>query len=180
MLGKKLNKFSKQIILESAFDVNVKLYIYLFFLIALCLPFIFIVKHRGIIQVLAIISFLIISFIAIAIFFMKKGIVKDQNGLHIGYFSWKKLIYKYPITFKNLNVITLLKIRRKSRGAFASISQPDSTVSFNSFEIHLLNDKHTTKHKVIALKKENKANETIDFLTKHSKLRHEIYSPDFS
>lgn len=174
-----MNKIRKQIILESAFKGNVKFYIYLFFLMTLCLPFVIIVKSHGMIQVLGVLSFLIILFVGISIFFIKKGIIKDGNGLQIGYFSWRKLIYKDPIAFMGFPAVTLLKFRKKSRGANI-IYSPDFSNSIYSFEIYLLDNKHTVKRKILTLKDEDRANATIQFIAKHSKLRHEIYSPDFS
>lgn len=146
---------------------------------ALCIPFVFILQFQGLTQILGVIAFLIILFFAISIFFIKKGIVKDNYGLHIGYYSWSKLIYKDPIAFMGLPAVTLLKFRKKSRGANITYS-PDFSNSINSFEIYLLDNKHTVKRKILTLKDEDRANATIQFIAKHSKLRHEIYSPDFS
>lgn len=175
-----MNKIRKQIILESAFKGNVKFYIYLFFLMTLCLPFVIIVKSYGMIQVLGVLFFSLILFVGISIFFIKKGIIKDGNGLQIGYFSWRKLIYTEPISLMNMQVVTLLNFRKKRREFHTDVTSPDFSVSSNSFEIYLLNNKHTVKRKVIVLNSEDKANAAMDFLSKHSKLRHEIYSPDFT
>lgn len=146
----------------------------------LCFPVVLFFKFQGITQFIAVIAFVAILFLALSIFCTKKGIVKDNQGIHIGYFSWNKLVYQDPIELLNLPVISLLKFRRKSRGAYTSFANPEFSVSFNTFEIYALNDKHTVKRKIISLTNEDKANATLDFLKTNSKLRHEVYSPKFS
>jgi len=180
IITNKLKTLNKTLILESAFDGNAKLYIYLVFLFILCVPFIGIVRSYGITRVFAVFLFTLVLFIGISIFNLQKGIVKNSKGFYIGYFTWGKLVLKSSIHLFNLPVITLLKFQRKSRGAFRSVANPKFSVSFNSFEIYLLNEKHTVKRKILTLKHEEKANFAIDFISLHSQLRKEVYRPDHS
>ncbi len=111
---------------------------------------------------------------------MKKGMVMDNQGIYVGYFSWNKLIFKDPITLLNISAVSILKFKRRQRGAYLSVANPEFSVSFNTFEIYMLNEKHTTKNKILTLRNEEKAKQTIEFITRNSNLKHEIYSPDFS
>ena len=168
------------LILEDAFNGNVKLYIYLFFLFIICIPFIIIVKSQGWIQIIAIFVFIACLFLGISTIYIKKGFVKNNKGIHIGYFSLGKLLILEPIGLINRNKVSILKFKRRQRAAFVSIANPEFSEQFNSFEIYLLNEKHTIKEKVLSLKSDKKAKSAIEFLTKNSKLIYEIYSPDFS
>ena len=144
------------------------------------MPFTLIIQYRGLIQLLAIFAFILILILAVSILKINKGIVIDQGKLYIGYFSWNKLFFKDPVEINNQQIITILRYKRRERGVYRSIANPEFTTSFNTFEIYLLNDKHTVKRKIITLKNEYKANAALDFIIKNSSLEHQIYSPDFS
>ncbi len=179
-ISHKLKHEKKYLILESQFDSNYKLYIYIFFLFALGMPFIVIMKTYGLIRIVAIIGFIAILFLGVSIWFMKKGFMKNSHGLHIGYFSWGKLVFTEHIRLLNKPKVTILKFRKRERAGFVSIANPEFSQAFNAFDIYLLNEKHTVKKQVISFKSEKNAQLALNFLTSNSKLKHEIYSPDFS
>ncbi|WP_339838173.1 hypothetical protein [uncultured Flavobacterium sp.] len=52
--------------------------------------------------------------------------------------------------------------------------------SYKSFEIHLLNEKHTYKKKIIALQNEEFNELAINFITENLKFNYENYSPNFN
>ncbi len=131
-------------------------------------------------KILGILFLAVGLFVAVSTFLIKKGLVKNSEGLHVGYFSWGKLIIKNPIKFFNFPAVSILRRRRRERGAYLSIANPEFSTSFNSFEVFSLNEKHTKKNKIISLRSEKNANKALDFILENSKLRRETYSPDFS
>lgn len=50
---------------------------------------------------------------------------------------------------------------------------------FNGFDIYLLNEKHTKKERIMSLKSELNSQKAIDFIILNTKLKHEVYNPDF-
>ena len=146
----------------------------------LCLTFAVAFESDGLIRIIAVLAFITSLFLAVSVFVMKKGLVIDNQGINVGYFSWGKLILKDPITTLNVSAVSLLKFKRRERGAYMSIANPEFSTSFNTFEIYLLNKKHTIKNKIITLRREENAISTIEFITRNSDFKHEIYSPDFS
>lgn len=170
----------KHLILENAFDSNIKLYIYIFFLFPLGLSLVGVIESTGWIQVLAIFAFIVILFAGISVWIIKKGLVKNKKGIHIGYFTWEKLLFLEPIGILGKSSVSILKFKRRGRAAFTSIANSDFSEAFNTFEIYLLNEKHTVKEKVLTLKTQEKADSAISFMTEQSRLVFELYSPDFS
>lgn len=174
-----MNNQKKYLILKNAFGSNSKLYIYIFFLIILCGVFAVIAKSFGLIKIVSIVIFIVILFLALSIWFLKIGLVKNKYGISIGYFAWGKLLFTESIGILNNPFVTILKFKKRERAAY-HIANPEFSQSFNSFDIYLLNKKHTVKKEIISLNNEQKAESAISFLIENTKLKYEIYSPDFS
>jgi hypothetical protein len=121
---------------------------------------------------------LLIAFILTA--FSKKGLVKTNRDLYIGYYLSNTLLFKSKIDLNNKVCFSILKFKKSQKFAFFSAANPDASHSFNTFDIYLLNEKHTEKDMLISLKKEKNSKLATDFLTSFRNFRYEIYSPDFS
>jgi hypothetical protein len=111
--------------------------------------------------------------------FSKKGLIIDQDGLNNAHFFNKYCIYKRKIYLTNKSKISILKLRKSQNLSSIGIIYPSSSHSFNRFDVYALNDKHTIKQEIVALHSLEKAEQTVEFLTKYLKLKLEIYSPNF-
>ena len=139
-----------------------------------------IIHKTGWIQISFGFGFLIWIIFALSFIFIKKGLVKDNKGIHLGYYCWKKYVGRDKNKFSDRPIVTILKFKKKQKLAFISAANPDFSTSFNAFDIYLLNDRHTKKNKLIGLKDKLNADSAIEFITANSDLKFELYSPDFS
>ena len=116
----------------------------------------------------------------VILFFSKKGLAEKSgvtyNAVYLGDF----LILKKKIDFNDKTACSVLKFKKSQKYPFFSAAKPDLAHEFNAFDIYLLNQRHTKKTKLFSLKKESNSKLAIDFLTNHTELKHEIYSPNFS
>jgi hypothetical protein len=112
---------------------------------------------------------------------LKKGLSIKNNSLFYCYFLFKFKLFHKKINLENLTVFTILKFNKSLDYAYyigmyrtptKSIDQ-SMQYSYKSFEIHLLNEKHTYKKKIIALQNEEFNELAINFIT-------ENYSPNFN
>lgn len=180
-----------RIILEGAFRGNAKFYLYLIYAITflplvVTLPQIMFLDSFSQdgssnmtiwIWVIAIITLLAF---AIIIFPLKKGLYINNSDLFFGYFSWGKLLYKHKIDVDQAKAVSVLKFKRRQRGAYMSLANPEFSTTFNSFEVYVLNERHTKRSLLISLKKENNAKKALEFVVENTEMSQEIYSPDFS
>jgi|GEM_PF-1784154 len=182
---------NNHIILESAYNGNAKFYLYLIFAVIFLplvatFPQILISNSFGqdtslgstiwisVIAIIALIAF------AIIIFPLKKGLYKGNSDLFIGYFTWGKLIFKQKLSLNKAKAVSILKFKRRERGAFLSVANPEFSTAFSSFEVYALNEKHTQRKILISLRKEINAKRALEFVKRNTALKEEIYSPDFS
>ena len=182
---------SDRVILEGAYRGNTKFYLYLIYAIiflplVVTLPQIMILNsfsHDGNsnmviwIRVFAIIALLAF---AIILFPLKKGLYVNSSNLFVGYFTWAKLIHKQKIDLNQTKAVSILKFKRRERGAYMSVANPEFSTTFNSFEVYVLNERHTKRSLLISLKKEGNAKKAIEFVVQNTELIQEIYSPNFS
>lgn len=128
---------------------------------------------------LALIIFLIIYSLLISIAFLKRGFVKINSNLYRGSFFRQKLIFKKRIDISKTPKVAVLKFKKSQKLAWFSAAKPDLATEFNSFEINILNDKHTKRESIIDIKKKDSVERTIYFLTTNFDLKSEVFSPDF-
>lgn len=126
--------------------------------------------------IIALIIFLFLLLLTIS----KKGLVKDTHQLYTGIFIFNTLVFKKRVDLRNKTCFSILKFRKSQKYAFFSAAKPDAAHSFNTFDIYLLNEKHTEKDMLISLKKEKNSTLASDFISSFKDYRYEIYSPDFS
>ncbi|UAB82258.1 hypothetical protein INR76_05720 [Marixanthomonas sp. SCSIO 43207] len=169
----------KHIILEDLFESHKKVHLYVLFLLPTAFFILGTIYKSGFTQVLFLFGLLIWLFLAISFIFVKKGLVKTDSGIHFGYFCWGRYVGKDKNKYLDRPTVTILKFKKRQKLAFISAANPDFSSSFNSFDIYLLNKKHTKKDKLIGLKNISRANSAIEFMTKNSDLKFELYSPDF-
>lgn len=125
---------------------------------------------------IALIVFLLLLLLTIS----KKGLVKDNHQLYKGLFIFNTLVFKKRVDLKNRTCFSILKFRKSQKYAFFSAANPDAAHSFNTFDVYLLNKKHTEKDLLISLKKEKNSKLATDFIASFRDFKYEIYSPDFS
>ena len=168
------------LILENVFPSHQKVHLYVLFLIPVGGFVAASIEHSGVNQLWFIIASIVSLFLAASIIFSKKGFAKRKNGIVHAYYCWGKYVGNDKIEFNDRPVVTILKFKRRQKTGFISAANPDLSVSYNAFDIYLLNTKHTKKDKIMSLKSYEKAQEAIRFLTKYSSLKFELYSPDFN
>ena len=110
----------------------------------------------------------------------KKGLATDDHQIYKGIFLFNFLLYIKRINLRNKTCFSILKFKKRQKYAFVSAANPDASHSFNTFDIYLLNKKHTEKEMLISLKKEQKSKLASDFISSFIGFTCEIYSPDFS
>lgn len=112
--------------------------------------------------------------------FSRRGLVSKDNKLYLGVFYFNILFFKKQIYLGEWNKVSVLKFSRRQKLAFFTSANPDLSEQFNSFDLCLLNDKHTRRHVLISLKNEENVQNAIRFLSANFNLKFEVYSPDFS
>ncbi|PHS67021.1 MAG: hypothetical protein COB12_05015 [Flavobacterium sp.] len=122
---------------------------------------------------------LIIYSFLISISFSKRGFLKIKSDLYLGFFFFGKLFFKKKIDISRTPKIAILKFKKSQKLAWFSVAKPDLATEFKSFEINILNNKHTRREPIIILKDEKNVDPAISFLTSNFSLKNEVYSPDF-
>lgn len=102
----------------------------------------------------------------IGIIFSRRGLVSKDNKLCLGVFYFNTLIFKKKIDLNEWTKISILKFNRRQKLAFFTSANPDLSEQFNSFDVCLLNNKHTRRRVLISLKNEENAQNAIRFLKK--------------
>lgn len=112
--------------------------------------------------------------------FSRRGLVVKNENLYLGVFYFNTLIFKKKIDLSDWTKISILKFNRRQKYMFFSAAKPDLAYQFNSFDVCLLNDKHTRRRTLVSLKNEENVQNAIRFLSANFNLKFEVYSPDFS
>tara|TARA_R110002072_G_scaffold22666_4_gene79638 strand:- start:10070 stop:10501 length:432 start_codon:yes stop_codon:yes gene_type:complete len=112
--------------------------------------------------------------------FSRRGLIAKNNELFIGVFYFKVLFFKKRIDLSKWSKISLLKFNKRQKLAFFTSANPDLSEQYNSFDVCLLNEKHTRRLVLISLKNEENTQIVIRFLSENFSLKYETYSPDFS
>ena len=171
---------ASKIILENRFTTHQKISLLLYigapFLISIISLAKINLNYKGYIMLLLLI--LIYGFL-ICLSVTKRGFIKYNSNLYRGLFFKDNLVLKKRIDLKNKPKVSILKFKKSQKLAFFSAARPDLATEFNSFEINILNERHTKREEIIILKDKVNAEKAIKFLTLHFDLTHEIYSPNF-
>ncbi|WP_034257680.1 hypothetical protein [Altibacter lentus] len=133
-----------------------------------------------VIGIITSIFFLMLTLFLLALIFSKKGLQKKGENLYKTISIKGITLLKSKIKLSDRPAVSILKIKKQQKFAFVSSANPDQSESFNSFEIFVLNQRHTKRDPVIYFKNEENATKAIKFLTTEFRLKHEIFSPDFS
>ena len=124
--------------------------------------------------------------VCVCLMILKKGIVIENKLIHIGYYLFGLKIFKQKVETDNMKIITLFKFIKstnynyeKRHPSNVTRWEPNLNYQSNSFQIFLLNENHTEKKKVLSVVKEQNSNKAIEFITKNTDLKIEIYNPNF-
>lgn len=174
----------EKIILENRFTIHQKITILLFIGAPFIISIVGLLKmgfnsnlnYKG---YLVLLLFLLLYFFLISIAFSKRGFINVHSDLYRGLFFREKLFLKKRINISDKPKLAVLKFKKSQKLAWFSIANPDLATEFNSFEINILNDKHTKREVIMELRIEDNVHRTVDFLTTNFDLRNETYSPDF-
>lgn len=169
----------EKLILENSFTTHQKIHLYVISspVIAIIAELLAIDLHWT--SPLFILFFLSLLLLVTIFAFSKKGFSKNDGKFYKAKFFWGKVLYRSSINILDRPVISILKFKRSRKYAFFSAAKPDLASTFNSFEVYVLNDRHTKRDLVMRLNSKDKAERAIDFLCSEQLLRHEIYSPNF-
>ncbi|TMM28681.1 hypothetical protein FDT66_13850 [Polaribacter aestuariivivens] len=115
----------------------------------------------------------------ISIAFLKRGFLKKNSNLYKGSFFLGKLFFKTRIDISEKSRIVVLKFRKSQKFAWFSDAKPDLAFEYNSFEINLLNARHTKRKPILDLKKKENVEPITKFLTSNFGLKFEKYNPNF-
>jgi hypothetical protein len=129
--------------------------------------------HYGLISLLA----LLLVYLIVSIF-SKKGLVLKNNELYKADFLFTKLLFKRKVKYADKSAFSILKLKKRQKTVMTAVN-PDSAYSLISYDIYLLNTKHTKKQFVMSLRNEIGSKKATDFIAKYSNFAFEIYSPDF-
>ena len=124
--------------------------------------------------------FLLIYVFLFFIAFLKRGFIALDDKLYRVVFLGRIVLLKKYINLFERPKLSVLQFKKTQKLPFFSAARPDMANEFNSFEINILNDKHTHREAIIDIVDEQKAAATVTFLTTHFDLQHEIFSPDFT
>lgn len=168
-----------KLILEDKFSTLQKTMIFLF---SSPLVLFFLILTIGVFDH-SILGFIIaIILMALSVFililpFAKKGFLINSNELFLGSFIGKKCFRKKKITITNTPVISILEFKTGQK-MWSSVANPNLKIENYIHQINLLNEKHTTRNKIMFLEKKENAEKTLKFLTENLNLRNEEYSPN--
>jgi len=167
-----------EIIIEYNYDNYQKVNLIIFIITILGIV-IFLLQQTFSLLLLGFITFfsLIIIFSIIALF-SKNGLVVKNKELYIADFFLTKLLHKRKVKFTDKSAFSILKLRKKQKTVM-TVSNPDSSYRLISYDIYLLNDKHTKKQYLMSLRNENDSKNASEFISTYSNFKYEIYSPDF-
>ena len=124
--------------------------------------------------------------ICVCLMILKKGILIENKFIYIGYYLFGLKIFKQKLETENMQIITLLKFIKstnynyeKRHPSNVTRWEPNLNYQSNSFQIFLLNENHTKKKKLLNLVKKENSDKAIEFITKNTNLKIEIYNPNF-
>jgi hypothetical protein len=126
--------------------------------------------------------------ISFPLLFLKKGLSTKNKELYYCYFLFEKKLFQQKINLENLTLYSTLKFNKSPDYAYfiGMYRTPTRNIdqsmqySYKSFEIHLLNKKHTYKKKIIILQSEEFNEKTVSFIKENLNLKYEKYSPIFN
>ncbi|WP_437369685.1 hypothetical protein [Maribacter litoralis] len=121
---------------------------------------------------------LVISY-SIIMMFSKNGLAVKNNELYKADFFLGKLIFKSKVKLSDNPAFSILKLRKRQKVIY-SVASPDASYGLISYDIYLLNEKHTQKKCVMSLRNEMSSKKASEFISTYTELKFEIYSPDFS
>lgn len=171
---------TNKLIIKPKFTLHQKIHLIIF---VGSIPIIIIVEmlriNLNLLGYFTLLFFILIYFVIFSFAFSKIGFLKLHENLYRGLFVYGKLLFKKKIDLKNRNKIATLKFKRYRKLAFISRAKPDLSEKFNSFEINLLNEKHTERDLIIILENEIDSRKLISFLESNFTLKHENFNPNF-
>ncbi len=126
------------------------------------------------------IFFLFLGLFLLALMFSRKSLIVKKEKLYRSISIFGILLFRKKIKLYDRPIVSILKVKKSQKFAFVSSANPDQSESFSSFEIYVLNKKHTLRDSVVYFKKERNAHEAVNFLIENLPLKLEIFSPDFS
>ena len=170
----------KKIILEYRFTNHQKITFLLYLGAPFLIKIFFLVRNSLNMKDYLILSLCIICYtFLISVAFLKRGILKRNSKLYKGSFFLGKLFFKTRIDISETPKITILTFRKTQKLAWFSGAKPDLAFEYKSFEINILNDRHTKREPILDLKKKENVEPTIQFLTSNFDLKYEKYNPNF-
>ena len=123
---------------------------------------------------LAIICILTI-FGTLVFIFTKRGFIKIKDSLYRGLFFRGILIMKKRIDLSKAPSVTVLHLKKVQKLGWISDASPDMSTKYKTYEINLLNERHTRRNPIMMLNKKENVEPTLNFLTTNFNLRPEKY-----
>ena len=122
---------------------------------------------------------MIAYFLLISIAFLKRGFIKINNHLYKASFFSGRLFFKSKIDISKTPKIAVLSFKKSQKLAWFSAARPDLATTFYSYEINILNDRHTKRTPILILKNKKNVEGTVQFLTSNFDLEKEKNRPRF-
>ncbi len=165
---------------EQAYTLHQKLILSGFWLPSFVI-FLNLIKNRlNLLGYLIAFGFLFLAVYLFALCFSKRALLQKNQNLYRAKLFYGIVLVKKKIKLENRPVVSILKFKKSLKFAFLAAASPDEAYSFNSYEIFILNEKHTKRDSLLYFKNEENAKAAINFLTANFALRNEIFSPNFS
>ncbi|WP_159949981.1 hypothetical protein [Polaribacter septentrionalilitoris] len=170
----------KKIILEYRFTNHQKITFLLYLGAPFLIKIFFLFKNNLSPKDYLILSLCIICYLfLISIAFLKRGFLKRNSNLYIGSFFLGELFFKKRIDISKTPKLAVLKFRKSQKLAWFSDAKPDLADIYKTFEINILNERHTKRESILNLKKKEYVKPTIEFLSSNFDLKYEKYNPNF-
>jgi uncharacterized membrane protein YoaT (DUF817 family) len=168
---------TSKLILEFRFTFHQKLVILISVAVLILLIITYIIEIFQLDDLLLIYTLIISYPLLIILALLKKGFLTKERKLFKSYFFLGFGIFNSEVNTNLYPKVTVLQFKKIRKLPWFSIAQPDAATDYNSFEINVLNESHTQRNIIIELKKQKNVKSTIDFLTAHTDLVFEKYSP---
>lgn len=169
----------KKIALEAAFSLHQKIMLIGFSSIILKILSELLAINLNVTGYVVLFSFSLLFLFLMALAFSKKSLIKNGEKLFKAKSFLGFTLFKRKVDLSERPIVSILKFRKRQKFSFVSAASPDQSESFNSFEIFVLNDRHTKRESVFYFKKEENAKLAVEFLTNDFPLKLEVFSPNF-
>lgn len=182
----------KKIILKSGLTLHQKIILILVFIVTFLIGTIMLLalilktlKFPEFEEDFIAIDYFLLFLFPLSVFFLlillsKNGVVIFKNkDIYSAKFIFGKYWFKQKVNLTDITDISILSFKGIQKFAFVSAASPDKGYTVYNNEIHLLNEKHTTKRHLITTNDLDLAEDTVHKINETLNLNYMPYNPRF-